>query len=366
MSLTPKKPIPEGAIRYNTDSNKMELWNGQKWMIVSTSSPNLGNSPVGARGLFCGGWRNSPSTLRSNGIDFITISSTGNATDFGDLTKRQSYFGTCSSKTRGITVGGDNDNSPSGATNEIDFITISSTGNAQDFGDLPLAIKGHHGHSNETRGVFCQGSTPSPFVSKKDISVLTIASTGSAFDGGDLSRHGVQTFVFGNGIRGIYGGGYYATPDGSPGSPGYAGTTGEKHILVNIATHGEVILFGDFNGHSSSGGIIRSSAFSNSTRGIRFSGYTAPYHLTYDKYEIASLGNAIDFGDVLYNREWASTTSSPTRGVAAGGDSGNYGTAREIQYIEIMSGGKSVDFGDLTDRPSSAVPQGISNAHGGL
>ena len=66
--------IPEGAIRFNTDSSKMELWNGQKWMIISTSSPNLGNSNAGARGIFPGGWRNTPSTARSNGIDFITIS----------------------------------------------------------------------------------------------------------------------------------------------------------------------------------------------------------------------------------------------------------------------------------------------------
>ena len=51
MSLTPKTPIPEGAIRYNTDSNKMEVWIGDKWMIVSTSTPNLDG---GARGVFMG------------------------------------------------------------------------------------------------------------------------------------------------------------------------------------------------------------------------------------------------------------------------------------------------------------------------
>ena len=52
MSLTPKTPIPEGAIRYNTDSNKMEVWIGDKWMIVSVSSPNLDG---GARGVMGGG-----------------------------------------------------------------------------------------------------------------------------------------------------------------------------------------------------------------------------------------------------------------------------------------------------------------------
>ena len=68
MSLTPKTPIPEGAIRYNTDSNKMEVWNGQKWMIVSVSSPNIDG---GARGLYSG---RSPSPgAYVNTVDYITI-----------------------------------------------------------------------------------------------------------------------------------------------------------------------------------------------------------------------------------------------------------------------------------------------------
>ena len=38
-----------GSIRYNTDSNKMECYVNDKWMIVSVSTPNLDG---GARGLF--------------------------------------------------------------------------------------------------------------------------------------------------------------------------------------------------------------------------------------------------------------------------------------------------------------------------
>ena len=361
MSLTPKE-IPTGAVRYNTDSNKMEVYIGDTWMEVAVSSPNLDG---GARGLFPGGWRNTPSTARSNAIDFITISTAGDATDFGDLSRRAAYMGTCSSRTRGIIAGGNSDNN-NDASNIIDFVTISSTGDSTDFGDLPVAINAHYGHSNQTRGVFATGYNPSPaFTSKKDISVLTIASTGSAIDGGDMSRHSVQTFVFGNPTRGIWGGGYYATPDGSQGSPGFP-VDGEKLEAVNLASTGVTSTFGTFKG-SSNGDIIRSAGLSNSTRGIRFSGYTSPYHQNYDKYEIASLGNAVEFGDVLYNREWAMTTSSATRGVAAGGDSGPYATSREIQYFEISTGGTALDFGDLTDRPSSAVANGgISNGHGGL
>ena len=39
-----EQPIPTGAVRYNTDSNKMEVYVGGIWMIVSVSTPNLGDS----------------------------------------------------------------------------------------------------------------------------------------------------------------------------------------------------------------------------------------------------------------------------------------------------------------------------------
>ena len=87
MSNIPQN-IPEGAIRYNTDSNKMELWNGQKWMIVSTSSPTLDG---GSRGLF---------TLHTQTIDFLTIPTAGNSQDFGDLSSGRNNAASLASRTR--------------------------------------------------------------------------------------------------------------------------------------------------------------------------------------------------------------------------------------------------------------------------
>ena len=55
MSLTPRE-IPIGAVRFNTDSNKMEVYVDDTWMTVSVSSPDLGNSVAGARGLIMGGY----------------------------------------------------------------------------------------------------------------------------------------------------------------------------------------------------------------------------------------------------------------------------------------------------------------------
>ena len=51
MSINPRE-IPTGAVRYNTDSNKMEVYIGSTWMQVAVSSPNLGSSEAGVRGLF--------------------------------------------------------------------------------------------------------------------------------------------------------------------------------------------------------------------------------------------------------------------------------------------------------------------------
>ena len=95
MSLTPKTPIPTGAVRYNTDSNKMEVYIGSTWMEVAVSTPNLDG---GARGIVMGG---NPGTNR---IDFFTISTAGEATDFGDLITASVHGASGGSRTRGICV----------------------------------------------------------------------------------------------------------------------------------------------------------------------------------------------------------------------------------------------------------------------
>ena len=123
MSINPVI-IPTGAVRYNTDSNKMEVYIGSTWMEVSVSSSNLDG---GVRGVFFGG---APSNNAA--IDFITISTAGDAGDFGDMTSHRVQGAAGSSNTRGVYGNGE---APS-ITDRIEFITFSSTGDATDFGDL--------------------------------------------------------------------------------------------------------------------------------------------------------------------------------------------------------------------------------------
>ena len=81
---------PAGAIRYNTDSNKLEVYiggpvgygtlpNGQ-WMQVDNWSPE--NQTGGTRGIFSGGYDSAHLATQ----DLVNIDTTGNATDFGDMT----------------------------------------------------------------------------------------------------------------------------------------------------------------------------------------------------------------------------------------------------------------------------------------
>ena len=94
MSLPPRE-IPLGAIRFNSDSQKLEYWMGSAWMLIKTFSPNLDG---GARGLFFG--RATPSLV--NTIDFVEIATTGNAQDIGDQTTKRDRSSGCSNGHGGL------------------------------------------------------------------------------------------------------------------------------------------------------------------------------------------------------------------------------------------------------------------------
>ena len=329
MSYIPRE-IPEGAIRYNTDSNKMEVWIGDKWMIVATSSPNLDG---GSRAIWAAG---SSST---NVIDYVTISTQGNAIDFGDTSLRK-YNSGGASNTRGVFGGGD----PAGSNNVIEFITISTTGDAQDFGDLNVATTYVAGCSNQTRLVI-GGGKPSPSSYTNAISFLTIASTGNSQNFGDLTLARSNIGALSSPTRGIFAGGY--TP-----------TMVNNIDFVTIASTGDAQDFGDIT--ESIG--TNSSQCASSTRGIIWGGYPAGTNI--DSLIIASQGNTVRFGDSTIDLNYRNCTSDSVRGVSGGGQDGP-GDGNTIEYITIASDGNAVDFGDLTtaDHDSGAC---FSNGHGGL
>ena len=116
----------------------------------------------------------------TNVIDFITIATAGDAQDFGDTTVAMEGAMAASSTTRGIIAGGHV--SPA-QNNTISFVTIASQGvDASDFGDLTQAKQEGAGISNNIRACFASGGVPSNY---NNIDFVTIATTGNASDFGD-------------------------------------------------------------------------------------------------------------------------------------------------------------------------------------
>ena len=152
------------------------IGNGTDFGDLATATNNVATCGSSVRGIGMGGYTGSA----DNTIQYITIASTGNATDFGDITQATTKGTGASSSTRGIIAGGKD----SSRFNVIEYVTIASTGNATDFGDLTQARDGMAGGSNSTRGVFMGGSTPTKV---NTVDFITIATTGNATDFGDVS-----------------------------------------------------------------------------------------------------------------------------------------------------------------------------------
>ena len=130
------------------------------------------------RGVIGGGF--TPTLVKT--VQYIEIQSTGISVDFGDKTDTRYAATAVSSSTRGVMAGGhSSSSSPYPVVNVMDYITIATTSNAIDFGDLLVAAANKTGTCNNTRGVMIGGYNPNT----KAMDYITIATTGNAADFGD-------------------------------------------------------------------------------------------------------------------------------------------------------------------------------------
>jgi hypothetical protein len=343
----PSSP-PPGMLRFNTDIGRLEVWRNDHWATILGESPNLGNHLVtnsaggtGVRGVWGGGYSPGP----VNTMDYVSVPTLGNAQDFGNLGVASYSFSACGSATRGlfsgyasiganiyvITFASTGDAIDSGAdlsagraysnalsnstrgvifggsispsnTNIIDYVTIASLSNAQDFGDLVAARSQVKGCASPVRGLMMGGQQPG----LTNIEYITISTTGNAQDYGDLSSGRGQGGCVSSATRGVHMGG---TPAAAPAA------ILNTIEFVTIATTGNTQDFGDL-----------------------------------------SRTNSRDGG----------AACSSTRGVFGGGDpnASPYPKSNAIDYITIATTGNSIDFGDLTDARNHM--NACSNGHGGL
>ena len=320
-----------GAIRFNTDLSQLEIYDGNQWTgILATSTVQ---QTGGTRGFRMAG--NTPS--KTDRIDRFNIDTAGNATDFGNLTQELGATGQgFASRTRAFRGGGYN-HSLGGYLNNIDFWTITSDGNATDFGDMLAAKQAIGALSSSTRGVISSGSDASNAINV--IQFVTMSSTGNALDFGDLTQARKSRCVA-SPTRGLMMGGNL--------NPS---TVYNIIDFITIASEGNAADFGDLPATNTN-----QTGCSNAVRGISAGGDSTN---RIEFVTIATLGNAQDFGDLTRNAASCGSAASPTRFTVFGGDSSNV-----IEYHEIMSTGNTRDFGDLTQSVSETA--GCSSGHGGL
>jgi len=289
------------------------------------------------RGLIAGGTNGGGWGTKTNSITYIQISSSGNAQDFGDLSTLRSKPQSVSSSTRAIFGGGSEGASSADAVNTIEYVTIASEGNAVDFGTTLTDLRRPAGGvANNTRGLFAGGRI-SP-ANKSEIDHLIFATLGNVTDFGDLSVSGLPNQGSSNSTRGVYmGGGWGAQID-----------------YVTIASTGSGADFGDIQNNRSSG-----AGASSSTRALLGGGSATENTITY--ITISTLGNDQDFGDLTVGRRILSGTSNGIRGIFAGGYNPDRNT---IDYITISSTGDAKDFGDLIR--AEREPNACSDSHGGI
>ena len=333
----PEEPTPVGAFRFNTDTAKLEYYDGNQWVNVTTDSPEQHTGAT--RGVIAGGRNNGSGR---NYIQFANADTTGNFSDFGDLTAATRVPACIFSRSLGFICGG----YQSDYTANCQKIIIASKGDAVDSGiDLTQAKMNGGGTGNATRGIYMGGTTGSVV---NVIEFMTLASTANFVDFGDL-------------IQVTNSNGALSSPTRSVTLGGSATSRINNIEYIQIATTGNAADFGDLIGTRTPNAGASSNAIRGIVMGGAAPGPVASNSNTIEFITIATLGNGTDYGDLDGTRGDGAGFSSPTRSVCAMG-SGSSDT--KVDFIQIMSGGNAQDFGDLNQ--GTYEIGGNSNGHGGL
>lgn len=283
------------------------------------------------RGLFFSGWNGAAS---SNTIEHISISTTGNATDLCDLSQHRAGAGAASNgvNDRGLIARGLD------ANDDVEYLAISYSANAYYFGELSLVRRYLNATSNGTsdRAVFGGGwNGGSNYYNTLDY--VTISSSGDAVNFGDLSILSRAPGATSNGTnnRGIFTGGF--------------NEGGAYDIIdyITISSTGDANDFGDLTATRRS---LAALSNGTNNRGVFGGGNTGGVVNIIEYITITSLGNATNFGDLTVGREYFDACSNGTsnRGVFGGGRDSGAVNSDVMDYVTITSIGDATDFGDLT------------------
>ena len=185
------------------------------------------------------------------------------------------------------------------------------------------------------RGFFCGGNVTGG--TSEDITSIIISTRGKAVDFGTMVSERTGPASCANEVRGLVMGGSV------PGS--------YKNDIDYFSTEsgGKSIDFGDLTQVVNNLGAVASS-----TRGLRIGGSIGnaanKMKNVIDYVEIMTTGNSLDFGDITTEKsQYPHTAASPTRAVICGGGAASPGPGIQssIEFITMASKGNSINFGEM-------------------
>lgn len=316
--------VSNGAVWYDTTNSLLKLRVEGAWYTVNLAIQGT-DVLFGDIGIFAGGMLSAGGSTGTNVIQYISIPTPGNAQDFGDLLVNARTPGAASDGTRGLFAAGNSDFSYVG---DISIIIFSTTGNATDFGNLTSNYGGATGVSDSKYAVF-GGMSSDGYYSVSNMDYVTIQTGGDASNFGNMFLDLIQTAGISNLTYGIFAGG---VPDGGE-NPG-----NNTIQYITIATPSNALDFGDLLGE-----VINPAGCGDLTRGIIGGGFNSNVmqYITID-----TPGNSTDFGDLTVSRRSLSATSNGSRGVFSSGRT-SFDITNVIDYITISTPGNATDFGDL-------------------
>ena len=228
-------------------------------------------------------------------MNYFTIGTPGNATAGGEITHRRWYCAAVSNATddRVCWGGGDQVNVGAGHYSDIiDYTTISTAANATDFGNISADHKTNNsGYDNGTDGRGCFGGGWTPGVYSANIAYITIGTPGNSTNFSTLSvnrRQGGGTSN-GTGNRGIQFG-------------GVAASDGAKTNVIDYFTITSTATAVDFGNLSEIASMNAPNQMSSGLgqRGVCVLGNVAAGSSNVMEYiTIDTPSNSTDFGDIL-------------------------------------------------------------------
>jgi hypothetical protein len=290
----------------------------------SSSSSSSGGGLTdytGDRGVFTAGANNGV----ENHINYISISTIGNATDFGDMSVPVfKHNGGASDTSRGLFMGGRN--SSNANVNDIQYITFATPGNSTDFGDIHAATYELCTTTNGTYGLYWGGANTGI---ENTIQYVTVATTGNSTNFGNMTEVNALCTPISGSTRNLRAG----------------GDSVDSNVIdyVTVATPGNATDFGDLSVVAHSGESVTDD--SRAVIALGREGVGNQVQDTMEYITVDTAGNTTDFGDLTVARHAMGATSSNGRGCFGGGGVSAYSNV--IDYITIQTTGNATDFGDL-------------------